>query len=444
MLSNHKSNAKVALTITIFLTMLILAISCKECPTEPKPEPEYNIYLSIEDVLCTWVTLKVTLPDSGKINSFALDRNDSTIATYTSNDNDTLITDEGLTPDTDFSYKVRFLKDGKTKAESEPVAVHTMQTTGHDFVWEIDTLGEYGSSLHDVTAIGENDVWAVGEIKTDSTNFNIACWDGSKWNLKRVEFNTFYGSKAFGAIRSIFAFSSDDIWVMTYFGSHGHWDGEEWETGYAENTGAATEAIWGSSSSNLYFAGYNGSIVHYNGVTFTPVSSVTSADLNSIAGIYNPATGKSRIWVTGTGILLYYDSSEWQTIWDQDHPYFDNNYINPTAIYIPDDKYIILSTWNGYGSRITLHNQDDFGQYQVLFYADGDYIRFISGIDVNDFFLVGTYTKVAHYNGETYHKYEELESFGILSSCFMINNAVFTVGYQGAFQSKGIVFRGKR
>ena len=439
MLSNHKSNAKVALTITIFLTMLLLAISCKECPSEPKPEPEYNIYLSIEDVLCTWVTLKVTLPDSGKINSFALDRNDSTIATYTCNDNDTLITDEGLTPDTDFSYKVRFLKDGKTKAESEPVAVHTMQTTSHHFVWEIDTLGEYGSSLHDVTAIGENDVWAVGEIKANDKLYGAVHWDGEKWNFIELKVGL-----EIVRPRGILVLSSNDIWFAC--GSIYHWDGSETTLEWLRNidTPETVEKVWGTSSSNLYFVGNAGTIVHYDGSNFTRMTSGTDANLLKIAGIYNPATGKSRIWVTGTGILLYYDSSEWQTIWDQDHPYFDNNYINPTAIYIPDDKYIILSTWNGYGSRITLHNQDDFGQYQVLFYADGDYIRFISGIDVNDFFLVGTYTKVAHYNGETYHKYEELESFGILSSCFMINNAVFTVGYQGAFQSKGIVFRGKR
>jgi len=436
---NNKSYAKIALTTTILLSIILLAISCKECPSEPKPEPEYNICLSVEDVLCTLVTLKVTLPDSGKINSFSLDRNDSTIATYTCNDNDTLITDEGLTPDTDFSYKVRFLKDGKTKAESEPVAVHTMQTTSHDFVWEIDTLGEYGSSLHDVTAISENDVWAVGEIKANDKLYGAVHWDGEKWNFIELKVGL-----EIVRPRGILVLSSNDIWFAC--GSIYHWDGSETTLEWLRNidTPETVEKVWGTSSSNLYFVGNAGTIVHYDGSNFTRMTSGTDANLLKIAGIYNPATGKSRIWVTGTGILLYYDSSEWQTIWDQDHPYFDNNYINPTAIYIPDDKYIILSTWNGYGSRITLHNQDDFGQYQVLFYADGDYIRFISGIDVNDFFLVGTYTKVAHYNGETYHKYEELESFGILSSCFMINNAVFTVGYQGAFQSKGIVFRGKR
>jgi len=85
----------------------------------------------------------VTLPDSGKINRFALERNDSTVATYTCFDDDTMITDEGLTPDNDYSYTIRFLKDGQVKAESDPVSVHTLPATSHDFTWEIETLGNW-------------------------------------------------------------------------------------------------------------------------------------------------------------------------------------------------------------------------------------------------------------------------------------------------------------
>jgi len=209
MLSDNKPITEIAMTATILITLSLLAISCKECPTEPK----YEVYLSVEDVACVWVTLKVTLPDSGKINQFALDRNDSTVAAYTCFDDDTLITDEGLSPDTEYSYRMRFLKDGKTKAESEAITIHTLPTTSHDFIWEIDTLGNYGSYLKDAWIVNENNIWVVGYIRVDDPDssfdgtgqetFNAARWDGEKWNLMRI-INS-------APLYSIFYFSDKDI-----------------------------------------------------------------------------------------------------------------------------------------------------------------------------------------------------------------------------------------
>jgi len=175
--SDNNWKTKTAVFTLFLIIAIFLAVSCKECPTEP----DYDIYLSVEDVLCTSVSLKVTMPDSGKINTFELDRskgllaeNDSTIATFSCTDDDTLITDENLMPDTDYTYRVRFLKDGKTKSESDLVSVHTLPTTSHDFVWEIDTLGNYGSYLKDVWIVDENNIWVVGNIETDSGEYNAA------------------------------------------------------------------------------------------------------------------------------------------------------------------------------------------------------------------------------------------------------------------------------
>lgn len=68
-----------------------------------------------------------------------------------------------------------------------------LDTTSHNFVWEIDTLGSYGSYLMDVVIIDENDVWAVGQIKSgyDTTisgndtfytpiKYNAVHWDGTE------------------------------------------------------------------------------------------------------------------------------------------------------------------------------------------------------------------------------------------------------------------------
>ena len=55
-----------------------------------------------------------------------------------------------------------------------------MDTTSHNFIWEIDTLGIGGSYLNDVAIIDENNIWVVGNIETDTATYNAAHWDGNE------------------------------------------------------------------------------------------------------------------------------------------------------------------------------------------------------------------------------------------------------------------------
>jgi len=436
--SNHDLKTKIVLSVIAFFTLLLLAISCRERPSEPEPEPEYNIYLSVEDVLCTWVTLKVTLPDSGKINSFALDRNDSTVATYTCYDNDTLITNEGLTPDTDYSYTVRFLKGGKIKAESELIAVHTMPTTSHDFVWEVDTLGGNFSTFYDVAAINENDVWAVGEIKINDKLYGAGHWDGEKWNLVEL-----IAGSTIVIPRGILILSSNDIWFAC--GSIFHWDGTKTTLEWLRDidTPEAVEKIWGTSSSNLYFVGNAGTIVHYNGSTFTRMTSGTDADLLNIDGIYDPDRDKSRIWVTGVGILLYYDGSVWQEVFGMDKPIFKDNFNNPNAVYVPDDRHYVVSVWGGDNSGLYAFDQRNL-LYYVLMSKHDLFVKGIHGNSINDLFLVGEFNRIYHFNGSTIQKFPQLEGSGTSLSVSCVNNHVFVVGDDGSFYYRAVVYRGVR
>ena len=410
MLSNHKSYAKIALTITMLLTILLLAISCKECPSEPKPEPEYNIYLSVEYVLCTWVTLKVTLPDSGKINSFSMDRNDSTIATYTSNDNDTLITDEGLTPDTDFSYKVRFLKDGKIKSESEPVTVHTMPTTSHNFVWEIDTLGNYGSYLNDVWIIDENDIWVVAYLRVDDPDssfdgtgqetFNAARWDGEKWNLMLIVNPD--------PLYSIFYFNENDMWMSN--GLPIHWDGNNWTLYHIQQMGISANVeygIWGTSSLDIYFVGRFGSIVHYNGSTFRKIESGTDIGLTDIYGYLN-----SRIFICGYNrtdgrcILLSGDHSGLKKIYESDdYDYYGRVELSSVfqSVWIYDNQLYIATSAGFWHQSISSKKGLLCLWTEVI--ENRIWPNCIRGTAHNNIFIVSDKGDVIHFNGVTFENY---------------------------------------
>ena len=87
MTSNNDLKSKNAMSIILLLTAIFFAMSCRECPTES----ENNIDLIVKDIFCTSVVLKIRLPYSGAVNTFALDRNDSTVATYTCSEDDTLL-----------------------------------------------------------------------------------------------------------------------------------------------------------------------------------------------------------------------------------------------------------------------------------------------------------------------------------------------------------------
>ncbi|MBC8400151.1 MAG: hypothetical protein H8E14_01540 [Candidatus Marinimicrobia bacterium] len=148
----------------------------------------------------------------------------------------------------------------------------------HEFIWEIDTLGIYGTQLRDVFIVDENEIWAVGNIETENNEYNAAHWNGSEWEFLGIFNNTI-------DLYSVIVFSDDDIW-MTDWASPIHWDGNEWTLYNLYQLGleGAGWASWGTSSSNMYFVGYEGSIVHYDGELFEQMESGTPVNLVDISG----------------------------------------------------------------------------------------------------------------------------------------------------------------
>ena len=402
--SDNNLKAKTVMSIILLLSVLLCAMSCKECPTE---QPDYDIYLTVEDILCTSVVLNVTLPDSGDVSTFTLDRDDSTVATYTCNDGDTLIIDEGLTPDTDYIYGVRFLKDDKTKAESDPVAVHTVDTTSHAIsYWEIDTLGISGG-IYDLWIVSENNIWAVGEITVDDPdssfngtgrqNFNAARWDGEKWNLIRMERGA--------PMESIWYFDDNNIWAA---GIPIHWDGEKWtyyhlwDMGILNADDGGVEHIWATSPDNIYFAGNKGSIVHYDGSTFTKMESGTTCRLEDVWGIDD-----NHIWAVGTetnnsrSVILFYNGKEWKTLHDTD------NERKCWSNSVWTDSPYLLFLNGGSGRYLFNLMQEKLSKYE----SAGEWFGYdVYGTAYNDIFASTAGSELLHFNGSTWYLYPEIKA----------------------------------
>ena len=402
MTSANDLKSKNAMSIILLLTAIFFAMSCRECPTES----ENNIDLIVKDIFCTSVVLKIRLPYSGAVNTFALDRNDSTVATYTCSEDDTLIIDEGLTPATKYLYSVRFLKDGKTKSESDPVAVHTMNITSHDIsYWDIDTLGISGG-IYDLWIVSDDNIWAVGQIIAEDPDssfdgsgeewFNAAHWDGEKWNLIRI-LNT-------ATLYSIWYFSESDIWVSSGFPKH--WDGQQWTMYHFQDMGlgieVSTEHIWASSPNNVYFVGWKGSIVHYNGSNFTKMESGTTCKLEDVWGIDG-----NHIWAVGTesdnsrSVILFYNGKTWNTLHDT------NNERKCWSNSVWTDNPYLLFLNGGSGRYLFDLMQEKLSKYE----SAGRWFGYdIYGTAYNDIFASTAGSEMLHYNGSTWYLYPEVKA----------------------------------
>lgn len=314
-----------------------------------------------------------------------------------------------------------------------------MDTTSHDFIWEIDTLGDYGSYLNDVAIIDENNVWVVGYIKTADSTYNAARWDGSEWKFSGIYSNTLN-------LYSIKWFSENDIWVTSHCFPY-HWDGSTWTQYHLNDMGlegvCVGNTIWGTSPLDIYLVGVNGSIVHYDGSEFTRMESGTDVDLKDITGVVDEETGETRIWVTGQLTLLFYDGIEWQTICDEENPLFPDNYKHPAALYMPDKDNLIVASWNGGNSRLYVLNQHNPREYYQLT-SQKLLVHGIDGIGLNDILTAGSSSagkKVYHFNGSTSLSYQETLISGIYEGLAKHGDHVFITGWlsnQSAIVAHGV------
>jgi hypothetical protein len=419
--------------ITFFnlLSLIFYLVFCQRS-TEPleKALPEQEFTLAVESAEVTEVWLKLLVQPLDERISYLVQRGDThTVFSGKLLKHDTLLHDFNLQPARDYEYKAYRLVDGHKLPPPVIVTTTTMDTTSHDFTWQIFEFGEKGSSVfYDVAIIDENNIWAVGEILTADTytydslgNFiqpyNAAHWDGERWELKRIQFKG--NPVEYPRILSLLTFSENDIW-FTNGGSFVHFDGNSYKYDFSVNpllNGYLTK-LWGTDKANIYAIGINGTIVHYNGVSWRRIESSTNLGLTDIWGGAN-----NKIYTVGLnygqalGVVLKYNGHAFQKLIEG---YVEGNGYNPSQLFKTQLYGLTEGVWlDEHGTVYTVGNlmyqykrgKWDFVRTLPENFLGGDpdntyraYLHAIRGNASNDIFIFGESETLIHFNGLTWKR----------------------------------------
>ena len=343
-----------------------------------------------------------------------------------------------------------FFSAQSCKSPTAPKTNSPPDTTSNNFTFQTFTFGasNAGSSyLQDVAVVSDSDIWCVGAVYLDSADgkpdpfpYNAVHWDGKRWNLLKITIQTKYGLVTM-PLEGIFAFSSNDIWIVA--GDPIHGDGKSW-VDYDIRTITGDQSVdvskaWGTNSSSMYFVGRAGNIVSYTNGTWQKIESGTNMNIYDILGASNPQTGKTEI----LAVASYPDTSAQRKIiqingssaseisssgisWDLESVWFK-----------PQSQYFVAGT-GIYDKHLLSDNIWSSQYYNVT----NNYINCIRGNDVNDIVAVGSFGEVIHYNGMRWKSYigETGLTNGQYVSVAIKGNEIVAVGYDG----KGVILVGRR
>jgi hypothetical protein len=308
-----------------------------------------------------------------------------------------------------------------------------MDTTSHNFTWQIFEFGDFSSDLFDVAIINENDIWAVGQIfvvdtsSTGYTMYNAVHWDGNKWELKQILYKN-----GFWPIRAVYAFNSNDIWFSGYMR---YYNGRFIELSIPDILiGWGIDKIWGTSSNDIYAVGNYGNIVHWDGKRWTKIESGTRLPIRDIYGALNNNTGNYEILcvaadshIPGNSKVLKIENGSVRelatdTIWE------------PWSIwFIPGRRYYHA------GAGLWEAKKPE-GPWVENMQLPPFFSTSVRGQAVNDVLVSGAFWLLAHWNGMNWQVYfPRIE--GSLGNIDYKGNLAVVVGYKN---NKAFILMGRR
>jgi len=425
---------KSVLVSVLVLVVLFLSFSCNE----GYDYSQAALGLGLRDYSCTEAWIEVQIGSNDKTANIYIKKNGEIIQTVNVVQSNTLYYFDSLLPNTNYTFDAVTYEDGK-EVKSNPVTFTTLDTTSHNFAWQTFEFGQHSSSvLYDVAIIDENNIWAVGEINMndslgnpDPQIYNAVHWNGQVWELKRIKTNA-CGGVVYPPIKSIFAFSSNDILFAHIDGSISHFNGIEFKNDcllITQLNGSANK-IWGISKNDFYVVSVNGFIAHYQNGSWTKLESGTTTNINDAWGIFE----------NGTSTVYCPISSIFNPPQDKKILRIINGKVDSVSWGM---NRIVYSCWTNNtnflyvcGEGVYVNKFDTWEQITLPAITTNS----IRGNDINDVFAVGSLGTIFHFNGISWQvisSYTQKENYRVDFK----NNIVAICGY---YNGKGFVEIGRR
>jgi len=397
--------AKTAM-FTIFLILAtVLAISCRECPTEPKEDMNIKVELLHHD--CISALLKVSMEvDSLKYHRFLLENADDTLGEYGFHGPDTVMWLTNLSANAEYSLIAYSLKDGEKQECSDTVQFTTMTPSTKQFTTEVSWFNTSFCHINDVWLFDENNIWAGGRFSYNHDEYSICIYDGHEWIPQE-------SSELMPDIIGMYAFNEQDIWVSACIPDHykdsvwTHYD--LWNMGVLPSERAiGVYQIWGSSPNDVYFVGDSGAVVHYDGQNFGVMETGTKLYIKDIDGdeygnvailAYDRSGFESQVLVLKDG--------HWQSILHSYDVWGDLSKNDCGFMWCMDvfDGFVYIMSWQGMikyhistNSYTVISAEIDANDIDVVDYND---IMAFSGYDINYYNGV-SWTKIIEDDGSYY------------------------------------------
>ena len=327
---------------------------------------------------------------------------------------DSVFFDDGLLPGKTYTYT---LASSKWNASAQAT---TMDTTSHNWTWEVDTLGIANSYLYDIAILNDTLAYAVGYIylndstgKFDQQPYGVAVWNGARWQFKRVMAIGPTGAVSNLTPSGILAFSAADIWFAN--GGVFSWDGQSqnanpyWINAFQGNSspilseGQTAEKLFGSSDQSLYAVGLSGALAHYNGKSWQQIRTNLTTEIHDVWGGSNPAVGNNVVLSTmcnkyyygDTRVLRLSSSGALDSIpWGmQFNPPYSVWFTSTSQVYVCGGGIFRFQN----GAWISMVN----GLPPI-------FANRVRGNGDNDLVVAGDFGVVAHFNGVSWQVYNQL------------------------------------
>lgn len=432
------------------LVILFLSFSCNE----GYDYSQASLGLGLRDYSCTEAWIEVQIGSNDKTANIYIKKNGEIIQTVNIGQSSTLYYFDSLLPNTNYTFDAVTYEDGK-EVKSNPVTFTTLDTTSHNFTWQTFEFGQHSSSLlYDVAIINENNIWAVGEIymndslgNPDPNVYNAVHWDGQSWELKKIKTKACGGSD-YPPIKTILAFSMNDILFAHLDGSISHFNGIEFTNDCSliiQLNGSANK-IWGISKNDFYVVSGSGFIAHYQNGSWTKIESGTTVDLNDVFG----STSTEYVWTCGysgdyaNSVLIRLKDGVVEKVYEGSSNGQSNGYyVGPMSGVWKDNDYRLFLMTGG-GIYIQENSSEFFLEKEIARFSHGSYG--IDGTRSNNIFACGD-EFVGHWNGSTYVEYPELSrQFRTFYNVSAKDNIVCAVGYDynSVINSGAIIAIGRR